>query len=294
MQRYKFILDSGSAYLPATPKDVTVLPMCINVEQNHELKTYISNQDITRKELKHFLDEKAIVSTAQPVLGETITVIEKALTEYEKVIVLPISKELSGHYKSLLLLQKDWGDRVIVLDSLTIGIEGDWIVEELKALIDKNEIELAQEALNNWIYKHQQYVCGAVIVGDTKQLIQGGRLKGIKGLIAKTLKLKLIIKYDGKLDYVAKDLTFDGAVLKTLDIIDKQIKFRKNGIKKITVMNDLDNQEHGHKLTELVKSQLLRENVHIEQSLLPDCVVSHTGFDTFSILIQAKEPQKNK
>lgn len=287
MKKYIFLLDSGSSYFENNNQEqTTVLPMCINIATNDADHTYVCQKEITRDQLAQFFYQNARISTSQPILGETITLLEKLFQEYEKVIILPISKELSGHYRSLLTLKQNFGDNLIVLDSLSVGLEGNWAIEELKQKIDANEIELNQEALNDYLYNHQRSVCGAVIVGDPQQLINGGRLKGIKGLIAKTLKLKLIIKFNGKLEYVNKDMKLEGAALKALDIIDKEIKFSKYGIKKITLMNDLVDKNQGERIAELIK-QRLPKDVIIEPSLLPDCVIAHVGLDTFSILIES-------
>lgn len=49
--------------------------------------------------------------------------------------------------------------------------------------------------------------CGVVIVGDLSQLKKGGRISSFKCMMAAAFKIKLIVKFDGKLSYVAKDLT---------------------------------------------------------------------------------------
>lgn len=52
-------------------------------------------------------------------------------------------------------------------------------------------------------------------------------------------------------------------------------------------MNELSNVEEGQKLVEYTLTKIGQPVVN-EPSLLPKCVIAHTGINSFSILIQTK------
>lgn len=281
-----FLLDTGSSY-KINEADCFVVPMVINVDNKKgEENSYFDEQNLSRSELNAFLDNNYKISTSQPIIGMWIEKIEALLKDYDYVVAVPFSKELSSTYNTVLSLKQEFGDdKLLVADVNAMSISGNWLVKELKKYLDEHNT-LTQKKLDAITETIKHNLCGAVIVTDTQQLINGGRLKGIKGLIAKTLKLKLIIKYEGKLDFYGKDKTLEGAIDKTLDLINESNNFRSKGIKNIAIFADLRDDKENERYIHHVKKELA--NVpNFDLALLPGCVICHTGRDTFSILIES-------
>ena len=287
-KKIAFLLDTGSSYQPY-PSDCYVLPMIINViDKQKNDKTYLDNETLKREELNCFLDENLKISTSQPIIGMIIEKLEELYKEYDLVIAVPFSKYLSSAFNTVLSLKQEFGeDKLLVANINAMSISGNWFVEYVKEYLKNHNDEITQEQLDKLAEEVRQKTCGAVIVTDTQQLINGGRLKGVKGIIAKTLKLKLVIKYQGNLEFAAKDKSLEGAIDKTLDLIDKEINFRKNGIKHVSIFADLRDEKSNQKFYDYAKKQI-GENLEYSTALLPGCVIAHTGRDTFSILIEAK------
>lgn len=286
MQEVAFILDTGSYFQTKTLKNVFVVPISIIVDSDNNTKYYEDSIDITRKELEEFLDGSEHVSTSQPNIFKVEEKIKEILKSYKKIIFIPLSKHLSGFYNTLKNLKETkFQDSMILVDSESVGIDGTWIVEELSTLISENKIELTQESIDKCITERKKKVCGAVILADLNQLIKGGRLKGFKAIIAKTLKMKITIKFQGDLQFNSKDLNLEVAISKALKMIDAQNNYSKVGIKNITIMNDLKNKEYGEEIIKKIL-KILKINSYTP-SLLPGCIISHVGTDTFSILIEA-------
>lgn len=281
-----FLLDTGSSYKINEP-DCFVVPMVITVDNKKgEENSYFDGQNLTRDELNAFLDNNYKLSTSQPIIGMWIEKIETLLKDYDCVVAIPFSKELSSTYNTVLSLKQEFGDdKLLVADVNAMSVSGNWLVKELKKYLTEHET-LNQKKLDAICETIRHNLCGAVIVTDTQQLINGGRLKGIKGLIAKTLKLKLIIKYQGKLDFFGKDKTLDGAIDKTLELINQENGFVSKGIKNIAIFADLRDDKDNEKYIEHVKKALAKVT-NFDLALLPGCVICHTGRDTFSILIEA-------
>ncbi|MDE5651519.1 MAG: DegV family protein, partial [Ureaplasma sp.] len=131
-----------------------------------------------------------------------------------------------------------------------------------------------------------QSQCGALIISDSSYLIAGGRISGFKGLIVKTLKLKLIVKFQGGLDFANKSNNFLNAIDKSLEIIDEVVEYKKYGIKRYTIMTGLEDKEENEKNIRYIKSLLGNEDKCF-LSELPGCVQCHTGPNNFSILIES-------
>lgn len=152
----------------------------------------------------------------------------------------------------------------------------------------KSHKTIDQTTLNKITENIKNNQCGGVIISDTKRLLIGGRLKSFKNLVIKTLKLKLIIKFKGDLEFSDKSISLKDSVDKLLKIINDNCEFKKYGIKNCSIMADLNNHKINNELLEYTINKL--SDNKIENSLLPGCVICHTGTDTFSILIESNRP----
>lgn len=281
-----YLFDSGSNFNLDDSLDCFIVPMVINIKNDGNETTYLDNRNISRQELNNTLNTNAQITTSQPIIGQLIETIEKIYQSYDLIIAIPFSKHLSSTFATIASLQNEYGkEKFLVADTNTMCITGNWFLQEIKTYLATHST-INQEQLDKLASKTRENMCGAVIVGDTKRLIAGGRLKGLKGLIAKTLKLKLIIKFKGNLDFKDKSLSLKDAIDKTLKIIDEDCEFRKYGIKRCSILADLNNQEENEKLFDYIIEQLNTDTM-IEKALLPGCVISHTGSNTLSILMES-------
>lgn len=281
-----YLFDSGSNYELKNQKDCFVVPMSIDVQNEYGQNSFLDSVTITRDELEKIISTDSIVKTSQPPIGYIIDAIDSIYKEYDLIISIPFSKDLSSTYNTILSLQKQYGqDKFLVADVNTMSITGNWFLDDLKEFI-KNNKTINQLELNQLCKQIVMKQCGIVIVADTKRLIAGGRLKGIKGLIAKTFKFKLIIKYKGKLEFLDKSINIKEAIEKALKIMDHDCHFIKNGIKRCAILANLNNETENLELTNFVIEKL-NTKTKIEKALLPGCVIAHTGSNTFSILIES-------
>ncbi len=287
-KKIAFILDTGSSYklINNNYSDCYLIPINICINQNNKDTTYKEDVDISREEIYKLIDNGANIKTSQPSIGSIITLMKNISSKYDLIICIPFSKQLSNTYNTFLSCAKQVDkNKFIVLDSHPMSITGNWLVDEIINL-NKSGVDINQKMLDKLAKIYRENQCGTVIVNDLRQLIAGGRLTGIKGLLAKALKLKLSIMYRGDLNLCAKDLTIEGAICKSLDEINKKIKYTKNGIKKLVVFPDLKSKDENEKCIKLLKNKLKIDSV--EFALLPTSVVVHTGTNTFSYIIETK------
>lgn len=283
-----YLFDSGSSFNIDNKPNCFVIPMSIIVKNNENEKIYLDNVDINRKQLCEIIDSNSTILTSQPNIGQIITTIEKLLSEYELIIAIPFSKYLSSTYNTILNLQSEYGvNKFLVADINAMGITGNWFMNYIDDYL-KSHKTIDQTTLNKITENIKNNQCGGVIISDTKRLLIGGRLKSFKNLIIKTLKIKLIIKFKGDLEFSDKSISLKDSVDKLLKIINDNCEFKKYGIKNCSIMADLNNHKVNNELLEYTINKLSPNK--IENSLLPGCVICHTGTDTFSILIESNRP----
>lgn len=286
-----FLLDTASSYNLEKKENCCILPINIFIEENGKENIYNENENITREEVYDFINKDNKIKTSQPILGVILEKMNEMISNYDLVIAIPFSKHLSNTFNTIKSCANQIDkNKILVLDSHPMSITGNWLVEEIEEL-NKQDVEINQKVLEKLAKKYRDSQCGVVIVNDLKRLIVGGRLSGIKGLLAKTLKLKLSIMYNGNLSLCTKDLTLEGAINKSIDEINKINNFKKLGIDRVVVFPDLEKQEDNEKCIEILKSKLKVSNV--EYALLPTSVVTHTGTNTFSFIILSNIKNSN-
>ena len=285
-KKIAFLLDTGSSFNLFNHENCFICPINICVEQNNKEIVYQEDIDISRNEIYDLINKDIKIKTSQPTLGKIMELMNNIVKKYDLIIAIPFSKYLSNTFNTFVSCAKQINkNKIIVLDSHPMSITGNWLVNEIIKLNNSN-VEINQKILDKLAKKCHENQCGVVIVNDLKQLIAGGRLTGIKGLLAKALKLKLSIMYKGDLKLCAKDLTIEGSINKSLDEINKKINFNKKGINKLVIFPDLNSSEENDKYINYLKNKLKIKNPDI--ALLPTSVVVHTGTNTFSFLIESK------
>lgn len=285
-KKIAFLLDTGSSFQFSDNPNTFILPININIEKNDKELNFKEDIDINRSEVYECIDQGCIIKTSQPNIGLMLEKMKELVSKYDLVIAIPFSKELSKTYDTYKSCANEIDkNKIIVLDSHPMSITGNWLVQEIMNL-NNNNADLSQKNLDKLAKQYRENQCGVVIVNDLKQLISGGRLTGIKGLLAKALKLKLGIMYHGNLNLCAKDLTIEGTIDKSIDEINKKINFRKKGIKRVVAFPDLKNQKENEKYINYLKTKLKIKDIEI--ALLPTSVIAHTGTNTFSFIIESK------
>jgi len=193
--------NSGIDYL-VHDKEIRIFRSLLNIEKKeYEDFIEINSDDFYSRLVKN---PNLDISTAQTSTGKILEMYEEMRTAgYTKLIVITISKLLSGTYQNAVLAAKMIDMEVIVYDSLSLTY-----VEALMAMTAKkmaDEKKTAEEILtqldkirdNNHVY---------ITVDTLKYLIKNGRLSGVAGALGSLLKLRplLHLSKEGKVDTVAK------------------------------------------------------------------------------------------
>jgi DegV family protein with EDD domain len=181
---------------------------------------YLDYVDISADEFYQRLEEDKSVfpSSSYMPLGQMMEIYEELVEKgYNKVIVISISKEMSGIYNASQIAgnQVD-GIEVIPFDSKTLAYPQAKMA--LTAAKMANEGHTVEEIIHEleYIRDHNKIYFA---VNTLTYLVKNGRLSNASGFIGNTLRIKplLTISKDGKVETVEKIRTFHKAVDRLLE-----------------------------------------------------------------------------
>lgn len=165
-------------------------------------KSYREGLDQTTEAYHLALEESDdFPKTSQPSLGDYLQIFEEYSQAYEDVIVLPLSRGLSGSYQAAKLASENF-DNIRLVDTLQVLDTIRFMVERTLDLIEKGlgagdivEILERDKAYPNY---------GILLVANELQYLEkGGRIPPAIGKLGDFLQLKAILdintKGDGKL-----------------------------------------------------------------------------------------------
>ena len=193
--------NSGIDYL-VHDKEIRKFRSLLNIEKK-EYEDFIeinSDDFYSRLEKNPDLD----ISTSQTSTGKILEMYEEMKNAgYTKLIVITISKQLSGTYQNAVLAAKMIDIEVIVYDSLSLTyVEALMAMTAKKMADEKKSVEEIIAQLdkirdNNHVY---------ITVNTLKYLVKNGRLSGVAGAIGSLLKLRplLHISKEGKVETLDK------------------------------------------------------------------------------------------
>jgi DegV family protein with EDD domain len=193
--------NSGIDYL-VHDKEIRKFRSLLNIaKEEYEDFVEISSDDFySRLEKNPDLD----ISTAQTSTGKILEMYEEMKAAgYNKLLVITISKELSGTYQNAVLAAKMIDIDVHVYDSLSLTY-----IEALMAMTAKKMADEGKslDEIIAQLDKIKDHNHVYITVNTLKYLIKNGRLSGVAGAIGSLLKLRplLHISKNGKVETVAK------------------------------------------------------------------------------------------
>ena len=174
---------------------IYILPLNVIVDGNE----YHDDIDINQEQLKEMMRKGSKIQTSTPTPYEIETYFDKIFAEgYDKIIHFTISSKLSSMFSLFTVTCKEkYGDKIEVIDSLGVcsfmgnlvrrakrltdeGVSFEDTVNEVKELINKDEIYFVPESLNF--------------------LKNGGRVSPAVALIGNMLGIKPLLKFhDGEI-----------------------------------------------------------------------------------------------
>lgn len=193
--------NSGITQRQAAEYGVHVLPMPFMIDD----ETFYEDINLDQKGFYEKLEGGADVVTSQPSPDSVLTLWEKILKDYDEIVHIPMSSGLSGSCQSAVMLARDFGGKVQVVNNQRISVTQRQSVLDAKLLAEKGESAarikeiLEQDKFNSSIY---------IMLDTLYYLKKGGRITPAAAAIGTILKLKPVLQIQGeKLDAFAKART---------------------------------------------------------------------------------------
>lgn len=275
------VADSSSGLSVKDLKEMNIrfCPLLITFSDG----TTISDDPTILKDKEFYyriINKKQTAKTSQTPLGQMSKIWEEALTKFEKIIFIPLSKGLSGQYNTATMLAKEdnFKDRVFVFDSNGVSIINWLLVKKAyqMSLIEKNNVNDIIEALK---LIRDNYIA-FILPYDLNYLVNGGRISKTAAALATMLKINPILSFDGTIDKFDKTRTWDKAIKNTLKEINKNKK--SETITLFYIIHAFAQPREIEKVKKYVKDYGIK-NVKIIN--LANVICAHTGIGTFSFVV---------
>ena len=238
MEKVGIIVDSTFYFTKEEVKKYDLGVVQLNVidgEVSH--KEY----DLTPEIVYKRQDEGAGLTTSQPSPQEFIDAYTEGFEKgYEKLLVLTLSKGLSGTYQSAALAKKshERGDDVYLVDTQQAAYGN-----ELLTLLTIEKLKKAKD-LEKFVKEIEQMgqdIGLFFTVENLNSLYRGGRLKRSQAFIGTVLRVKpMLTVKEGKLTLFDKSRSYSGVNQKIIDYMKEDQKGKKNLVVRMITINSED------------------------------------------------------
>lgn len=241
---------------------------------------YKDQIDITTDELYSKLREGNLPSTSLPNQGYVQDLLKQWHKEnYEAIIIITCSSDLSGTYNSLHLAKNSLGmDNVYVIDSRQVGSPIMDMAIWAKKLADRGAS--VEEILASITYKSKNSF-SFLYPEDFTQLKKGGRLSPAAATIATMLKIKALLhlKEDGSCVEKYSISRTENKILQA--IINKFDAHDVNALEDRIYLAHADNLERANKIKAILEKHF--KDVEFIISSLPAVLTCHGGLGCVSV-----------
>jgi len=219
-----------------------------------EGKSVTDGDIFDRIEFYNYLKEaKEIPTTSHPPLPDFIQVFKEVSKEYDDILYLCISSELTKSFELANQAKREFPDKnIVVFDTKTITAMQSLFVIEAVRLAEKGKgLKEIVEALESF----RERVDIGIALETLKYLAKGGRIGKVRALIGGILSIKPIITVrDGVLSPLGKVRTHREALEFFIKMI-KEHKEKLNAKKGIFITLDVLNQEWREKALQRLKEE---------------------------------------
>lgn len=272
MRTIAWVTDSTAMIDPvfASENHIYIVPLCLIAGD----EVYRENIDITAEQFYEKMRIHDRVGSSQPPIGEFIELYEQLKDQYDDIIAIHCSSELSGTYNSSLQAAEMAEVRVIGIDSKVGAFP-------LREMVMQG-IEMQQQGMTAVEIKEQidgmiQEMSFYMIPASLSQLHRSGRVSGTQLMISQLLSIHLLLRFEeGKVIVEDKIRTMKKAKLRLLDILKKDVEH----IRDVCIMH-ANNLEGAFKLKEEIAHLAPRLQIEIA-SFIPVAGI-HAGEGTLAL-----------
>lgn len=250
--------------------NVAMLPLWVHFSD----KSYRDQVDIEKDEFYELLD-KEFPKTSTPSPIEIKEIVDKEFASgSDEVIIITLSSRLSGANNLANLVAMDYDGKVKVFDTKNIAIGSGFYAYRAAELRDEGHsadeiIKILED--DRAKMKSRTYF----VIPELTNLINGGRIGKVKGVIGQLLHIKPIITCDADGVYYDTDKVrgFAKAQRRLVDKIKDELKDTKDYY--LSICHGA-NPEALEFVKDALKDEVARAKIYVEEQIAPTLAV-HTG-----------------
>ena len=208
-----WVTDS-SVYLPkdANHSDLYVVPLQIN----HENNTYKDGIDLSTEDFYELLSQsESAPKSSQPAVYDIENLFQALEKEYDAIIAVLISRQISGTYDTVASATKSLSIPVHLVDSKIVSWPLYDVIEQGRMLAKEGltPLSITQSLNEKYMMYHNR-----IFVADLNQLLKGGRIGKVGFLVGSLLKIHPILKFkEGTIQVAHKIRTRKRAILQMIN-----------------------------------------------------------------------------
>lgn len=270
MKKVAFLCDSSADITneEAQQLEIHVLRMPIIIDQ----EVFVEEETIFQKDIIQALNANKSVKTTQPSLGEMSSKWRELLKNYDEILYIPISNQLSGTCNNALQLAQteEFANKVYVVNSRIVCYP---IVHILKQAQELVQAGYRCEDVKKKIEEEAEMF--AILIPENLQTLKnGGRISSAAAALAGLLKIYPLLKVEnGAIDIYGKVRTITKAYKEGIYACTKDI----NPSDYDWLIIDANNRKVSDELKSLLEQEI-GQPVH--QKEFRSIIMSHTGVGT--------------
>lgn len=237
-------------------------------------------ENFTKDDLFRAFEKEQRLQTSQPSIQEASNLFTDLLEkDYEHIMVLSISKELSGTYNGFTLAARLSDDsRLEVFDTQTIAGAIGYMVE---CVIDASEKNHSYNSIKKMLEQLTSNTMAFLFPQSLKRLMLSGRVNKAVGTFSDFLKLKIVLVLRNKGSQIEK---FDIVRTETRAFSKMMDAFSEFGVNSKEYLIMLMSIDESAPITKLKKAIFERfSTIELRQIELPIVLASHGGLGVVAI-----------
>lgn len=209
------IVTDSTAYLTEAQyeeQSIYKLPLSVVIDNT----AYLEEVEIGNEEFFEKITNMATLPTSsQPTTGQIITLFNELSKEYDAIISIHLSSEISGTYANVASVANMMDEiSVYPFDSeISCAAQGYYVLEAARLAKNGYTVEEIFEVLANMRKTMKAYF----LVDDLNHLVRGGRLSNGSAMIGSLLKIKPILFFDKKQIVVFEKIRTTKKALKRIE-----------------------------------------------------------------------------
>jgi len=199
-----FVTDSTLGLSPAEAQGQGIHLVLAQVVL--EGQSYRDYQDITPLQIVQALREGKKVSTSHTSPADFETLYEALLQTHDRILSVHASSKLSGFVATARMVAQQFGNRVQVLDSLSVNAGLGYVLQEARRKLAQG---VSWERLGEAVAPLRTRLQSLVLPQTLEYLRRGGRISGLQFFVGSFLKLLPVLEFqDGLVKPVERVRSF--------------------------------------------------------------------------------------